>query len=493
MIKISEIGGIFMTNSKTSSYILTLKLKTSDSDIVALNKCFELSRKLYNALLSEELKRLKLMRESKLYQQAQKENSKTKKRELFKETEIKYNYGRFALNKYSTLLRVNEFKDIDANTVQALSARATQTINKLRFSKAKKVNFIRYNEMYSIEGLTNKQGIRFRDGILYFNKLALKCIIRNSDKYIQLALQDKIKYCRLIRKQKGSKDIYYVQLIMKGMPPKKREVSVGEVGIDIGTQTIAIVSNNETRLLELAAGLNDIQDIKTRLSRKLDRQRRANNPNKYNTDGTINIQNKDKWIKSNNYIKTQNKLRDVQSKIARIRRQKHEELSNYILSLGNVVKVETMNYKGIQTRAKGTTVNKKTGRFNKKKRFGKSLANKAPSMLLTIIDRKLKYENLWLFKVDTYKVKASQYNPFTDSYNKKELSERWNEIGEYKIQRDLMSALIIKNVIIDEKMKLDVIDKNKLLSEFDNFRELHDKEIVRIINSDNKIISSMGI
>jgi hypothetical protein len=482
-----------MANSKTSSYTLTLKLKTNKSEISALDKYFELSRKLYNVLLGEELKRLKLMRESKLYQQAQKETDKAKRRELFKQAELKYNYGKFALNKYSTSLRVNEFRDIDANTIQSLSARVTQAIDRMRFGNAKKVNFIRYTEMYSIEGLTNRQGIRFRDGIIYFNKLALTCIVRNNDEYTHLALQDKIKYCRIIRKQKGNRNLYYVQLIMEGFPPKKREVSIGEVGIDIGTQTIAIVSDNEAKLLELAEGLDNIQKVKTRLSRKLDRQRRANNPNKYNADGTITTSNRDKWIKSNNYIKTQNKLRDIQSKTARIRKQKHEELANYILSLGNIIKVETMNYKGLQKRAKNTTINEKTGRFNKKKRFGRSLANKAPSMLLEIINRKLKYENLWLFKINTYKVKASQYNPFTDSYIKKDLSERWNCYESCKIQRDLMSALIIKNVIIDDKMKLDTVDRNKLLGEFDGFKELHDNEIIRIKDSNNKIISSMGI
>ena len=482
-----------MANSKTTSYTLTLKLKTNKSDISALDKYFELSRKLYNALLGEELKRLKLMRESKLYQQAQKETDKAKRRELFKQAELKYNYGKFALNKYSTSLRVNEFRDIDANTIQSLSARAIQTIDKMRFGNANKVNFIKYNEMYSIEGLTNRQGIRFRDGIIYFNKLSLECIVRNNDEYAQLSLQDRVKYCRIVRKQKGNRNLYYVQLIMEGIPPKKREIGQDEVGLDIGIQTIAIVSDNETKLLELAEGLEDVQKVKTILSRKLDRQRRANNPNKYNSDGTINIHNRDKWIKSNNYIKTQNKLRDTQSKIARIRKQKHEELANYILSLGNIIKVETMNYSGLQKRSKETTINDKTGKINKKKRFGKSLANKAPSMLLTIIDRKLKYENLWLFKINTYKVKASQYNPFTDSYIKKDLSERWNEFDNCKIQRDLMSALIIKNVTIDDKMKLDTVNRDKLLGEFDGFKELHDSEIIRIKDSNNKIISSMGI
>ena len=38
---------------------------------------------------------------------------------------------------------------------------------------------------------------------------------------------------------------------------------------------------------------------KIRLQRKLDRQRRANNSNKYNADGTINIENKEKWKRAN--------------------------------------------------------------------------------------------------------------------------------------------------------------------------------------------------
>ena len=68
-----------------------------------------------------------------------------------------------------------------------------------------------------------------------------------------------------------------------------------------------------------------------------------------------------------------------------IRKQSHNKLANHILSLGNDIYVETMNYKGLQARAKNTTINK-NGKFNKKKRFGKSLANRAPAMLLTILD-----------------------------------------------------------------------------------------------------------
>jgi len=169
----------------------------------------------------------------------------------------------------------------------------------------------------------------------------------------------------------------------------------------------------------------------------------------------------------------------LQRKQREIRKQSHNQLTNYILTLGNDIKVETMNYKGLQTRSKETTKNK-DGKFNKKKRFGKSLANKAPAMFLTILDNKLKWNGKELKRIDTYKVKASQYNHFEDKFIKKELSERWNDFGEFKIQRDLYSAFLIMNVNDDLKS----IDREKCIDKFQNFKLLHDKEIERLKSID---------
>jgi hypothetical protein len=77
-----------------------------------------------------------------------------------------------------------------------------------------------------------------------------------------------------------------------------------------------------------------------------------------------------------------------------------------------------MNFKGLQLRAKETTINDKTGKYNRKKRFGKSLANKAPSLFLTILNNKLKFQDNKLVKVDTRELKASQFNHINEEYNK---------------------------------------------------------------------------
>ena len=74
------------------------------------------------------------------------------------------------------------------------------------------------------------------------------------------------------------------------------------------------------KLLELAEGLSVEERKKRILQRKLDRRRRANNPNKYNEDGTINKSNREKWIQSENYKKTRKELAEMSRKVADKRR-----------------------------------------------------------------------------------------------------------------------------------------------------------------------------
>ncbi|MCC0740886.1 transposase, partial [Clostridioides sp. ZZV14-5902] len=152
---------------------------------------------------------------------------------------------------------------------------------------------------------------------------------------------------------------------------------------------------------------------------------------------------------SNHYIKLKTLRKELYRKQAEIRKQDHYVLINKLLNLGDKFYVETMSYKRLQTRAKDTTINEKTGRINKKKRFGKSLANKAPSMFLNMLDNKLKWSGEKLYKIDTAKCRASQYNHFSDEYNKKELKDRWN--NGMDIQRDCYSAFLIMNVNEDLK------------------------------------------
>ena len=237
------------------------------------------------------------------------------------------------------------------------------------------------------------------------------------------------------------------------------------------------MSNSNVKLLELADRIQNIENQKRRLLRYIDRSKRAMNPNNFNENGTIKKQGNKKvvWVKSNKYKKAQNKLKELYRKQADVREYQHQLLSNYIISLGDTIKVEDMNYKGLQKRSRKTEKNEQ-GKFKKKKRFGKSLANKAPAKLLVMINDKLKYWDKSLIKINTWKVKASQYNHLDDTYNKKKLNERWNNLDGTKVQRDLYSAFLIQHVNDD----LGTVNQEDCKKDFEGFMVLHNKEIERL-------------
>lgn len=480
------------------NFTLTLQLKIEKWQEDILDKRFEIGRNIYNGCLGEILKRYRNMIDSEEYKTVKSMDKGTERYIKFKELDKRYNISEYSLHRYVQPMQHHFKENIDAYTAQKIATRAYRAFKKYKFGKAKKVYFKKYGAMNSLEGKSNDTGIRFIYNKLIWNKLEIPVIIKKNDKYAQMALENKIKYCRILRKVIRGKYKYYIQLVLDGIPPIKTNtetgevksiISEGKVGLDIGIQTLAISSQYDVRLLELAPEIDNIEKEKRRLQRKLDRQRRANNPNKYNEDGTFKFSNRDKWVNSNGYIKTRNKLRELQRKQKDIRKQSHERLANYILGLGNKIYVENMNYKGLQARVKETTINKKTSKYNKKKRFGKSLANKAPSMFLIILDNKLKFNDTQLNKIDTISVKASQYNHITDKYTKKDLNQRWNDFGDFKIQRDLYSAFLIMNI----KDNLKEVDRDLCFKTFDNFKVLHDDEIERIRSSNCKLVSSMGL
>mgnify|MGYP000845309025 CR=1 FL=1 len=230
------------------------------------------------------------------------------------------------------------------------------------FGNGETVYFKKYGELNSLEGKSNKTGIRFKDDFLAWNGLNIQVQIDYNNPYEYQAIQDEISYCRIKRKFVRGKYKYYLQLILKGVPPMKvnkdgeikRDIGVGTVGLDIGTQTIAIASNADVKLLELADRVQNIENEKRKLLRYMDTSKHANNPNNFNEDGTIKKQGNKKvvWNKSNRYKKTQNNLKEVYRKQGDVREYQHQLLSNYIISLGDIIKVEDMNYKGLQSRAK---------------------------------------------------------------------------------------------------------------------------------------------
>lgn len=484
------------------NFVVQFRLKTEKFQENILNKRFEIGRCMYNSLVNLTQKRYKEMIKTKKYRNLISSLTGNKKQDKVIWKQIDEMRKQYRLYEYAFQEDIKEmqhhFKDnIDAFTAQKIAAALWKSYDKLFYSNGNKVSFKRYGKLNSLEGKSNKTGIKFKNDRIIWNGLQIPVVIDYDNYYEYQALQCPISYCRIVRKFIKHKFHYYIQIVLKGTPPIKINTETGEikhlmgngdVGLDIGTSTIAVSSESDVKILELADKVEHMEKEKSRLLRKMDRSRRTTNAENYNADGTVKKQGSKKvvWNKSNHYIKYQNQLRELHRKQADVRKYQHECLANYIISLGSNIYVEQMNFSGLQKRSTKTEKNEK-GKFKKKKRFGKSIANRAPSMLLTIIDRKLKYCDSMLFKINTYKARASQFNHFEETYRKKKLSQRWNDFHGVKIQRDMYSAFLIMNVNHD----LETFDMEKCNDRFENFKQLHDIEVERLTG--NKNLSSIAI
>lgn len=485
-----------------ANFTVQFPLKTEKYQEDILNKRFEIGRQIYNSLVNVTKKRYKEMTKTKKYRNLMLQFTGNKKEDknIWKQVnDIRDQYGMSEYSFHSDVKKIQKHfsNNIDSLTAQKIASNLWKAYEKLFYGNGEKIHYKKYGNFNSLEGKSNKSGIRFKNNIIIWNKLKIPVIINYDNQYEYQALESDIAYCLIVRKYIRNKYKYYVQIVFKGNPPVKvnkeigkikHSIGQGDVGIDIGTSTIAYSSSTDVKILELADKVQNIEDQKRRLLRKMDRSRRVMNPNNYNKDGTVKDQGSRKviWNKSNHYIKYQNQLKELYRKQKDIRKYQHECLANQIISLGDNIYVETMNFAGLAKRSKKTEKNNK-GRFKRKKRFGKSIANRAPDMLLEIINRKLSYYDKQLIKIDTWNAKASQFNHFDGTYHKKTLSQRWNNFNGIKIQRDLYSAFLIMNTANDLKS----FDVCKCNERFDSFRKLHDIEVKRLTGHKN--LSSIAI
>jgi len=438
-----------MPKKTTPSFILELAIVSSSHDEAELNTRFEVTRQLYNACLDEAKRRLYLLRQSNEFQHAKRmpKMVKGKKDEglasifrnkgrslAFKGLNAKFGFSEYDLTIFSTKIRNSWISNhIDANTAQKIAARAFKAVQCVAFGRAKRVRFKGKNQLKSVEGKTNKSGIRYdaKTGCVLWKGLKLKCIQDKNDKVVIHGLSHRVKYLRIIRRIFNGKVRFFVQLVLEGKPliKDKNKPTDNIVGLDIGPSTIAVVKDEQAIIERFCDELKNKQKEIRRLQRKLDRQRRANNPQNYNPNGTIK-KGKKTWRESTRYKKTRRKLAELQRKLAAHRKTLHGNLANRILKKGKHVKTEKLSYRAFQ------------------KNFSRSVRDRAPGMFMEIIRRKAENEKMSakpssfggsVDEFSTRTTKLSQYCHKCNKYTKKNLSQRVHTCCNLNIQRDIYS------------------------------------------------------
>lgn len=117
------------------------------------------------------------------------------------------------------------------------------------------------------------------------------------------------------------------------------------IGIDLGIKYLAVTSDGQ--VFNNPKALYKTQRKLRRLQRKLDRQRRANNPDNYNLNGTIKDGPKT-WITSANMIKTEKAIQKLHYRMVCIRNEASHQMTTSITQNYGVIGIEDLNIKGMQ-------------------------------------------------------------------------------------------------------------------------------------------------
>ena len=246
--------------SSTPTHTVEFPLVTTKEDIRCFTVRAEVGRQLYNSSLGELLRRHQAMINSDawhLLSQRNKRNNlklkplialkkptssqkakfnaltaiKKRLNGLFNALHIEFGVTEYALNSFSkTNKNACHFKDhLDANTIQKIDKRVMDAFVRWRFGPGVKPRFKGKNRpLNSLEGKTNKQGIRFVLGDdnqptrVQWNGLSMTVILAKKDRdgyqsaALSLIADGNIAYTRLIKRTVKGRDKLYAQLILKG-------------------------------------------------------------------------------------------------------------------------------------------------------------------------------------------------------------------------------------------------------------------------------------
>lgn len=449
-----------MPRSSTPSFIIDVPLVVTSTDERELTARFNAGLRLLNNCLGEAQTRMRLVRKSELFQQALrlsrtirndkgKEIANPARMAAFKAAREAYRYSEYDLHAYAGRAAKDSVwiaQKLDANTIQKIATRAFKATEKVLLGRAKKIRFKGFNRFRSVEGKSNKTGIRWKDNQLVWGNLILQPFIDKNDPVLLHGLNSRVKYVRLIKRELNGKVRYFAQLVNEGLPFQKAKNTVGDelVGVDLNVSTVAVVGDTRSELLSFADKVPAYDKEIASLQRQMQRSQRLSNPENYEPNfearkGRKTVtrlgkpkKGKRKWRKSKRYLQIAQKKRELQRCRTAYAKSQNRKLVNDTLRIGKIIKTEKVSLKGWQ------------------KRYGKAIGAKSPGFFMSELVRKAERAGGQVIKFSTQKTALSQTHLCGERI-KKSLSERVHkDLAGFEMHRDLFSAFLARYVVEDE-------------------------------------------
>ena len=491
-------------------HTLKFPIRTGRRKEKVLAKLFYAMTKCHNVIVKECKKRLRTLRRDKGYKElleAYRTASEKDKKSIIKAMNSRIAYYGLTEASVQSYIKVwqRQYKHlVSSHQAQEEASRVYAGVERVLYGNGKDVHFRKYQEMLTIAS-KSWNGVQYLDPLHtgYYKKTVRPVYPQEiyllgehfevkadwDDPYIRKSLENGIRYVQVSREMFPSGWRYHVILYLEGEAPLKHTSTSGTAGIDPGISTEAVVFDDECILAELAPKCRDYNKQISMKASQAERSLRLANPDNYDSDDRLK-KGKHAWVITKSCSRRKRELKSLYRKKAAYTKQSHEELANTLVEKADIFLAEAMDWKALQKRSKQpaqrqekvSSVTGKDGskkpvrKFKKKKRFGASIRDRAPSGFLSILRRKCRQQGGDLIYVDTRSVRASQYDHVQDRYIKVPLSCRMKEVGGHRVQRDLYSGFIIKHVMEDNK----TVDRKACIRDFEAFLKAQDKCIANI-------------
>ena len=310
--------------SSTPSFTLELELDLTRPGERFWEKRVHAAISVYNDCLGQCVRRLHKLRHDRTYQALLRQYAEAKKagcpvKDISAALAARRQY--FGFTEYDMHAYVcsakHHFGTLGIDECQKLATRAFRAVEKMLYGKASRVRFVSRHEDFSIEGKSSRSALVFRKDtrtVRFGKGHEFRIRYPRSAKakaYADEALENRVKYCRVLCRTIRGRRRWFVQAVLEGVPPARHAAGPDRpVGLDEGVSTLAVSSGPCVRLFELAPEAEPEEREIRRIRRAMDRSRRSTNPDEYAPDGTI-LKKKHHWAKSRRYRRLQGRLRET--------------------------------------------------------------------------------------------------------------------------------------------------------------------------------------
>lgn len=430
----------------TPCFVLRLPLRVDSAGRKRFARDFEYARQLRNATLSTVLGRDQQMKQSAEWKATCALPQSPERNQKFRE--IRKKFGLSSANDFEKILKKHDERSkrkgqLNSDIAQVVADDLYRSYHEWVCKRRGRPRFRgRARGMHSLRGKDNDSGLIWKHDKkkLRYGGRFYRVVIDPKDWYVRAALADpldpsqyrKVRYCQLVRQRIHGKEQWYCHLVLDGVPPTRTVPAPKDerMGIDPSLRNMTCVhSNGSVEKIDITAPKEDEKEIR-RLQRKMDRSRRAVNPDNFNEDGTVK-QGPKKWRESKRYTALKEELADMWRRAVETRKNIHGRIIRRIVSSAGDIVVEENNWKAFQ-----------------RGRFGKSVLHGAPSEFVERLRRTAESAGSKVTLVNPREIKPSQHDPLSGEFVKHALWERRCRLGDTDLymDRDAMAALNLLHV-----------------------------------------------